>query len=385
MPGTSAVWPTQLCAEYRACFDRLRVGKVFDLRDARSLAPSELPPDAECREMRKTATTVELEKLRPLVNHNSEGLTSKDNACLDVGGTSSSSRHGTGKPARRSGSAPSGWTEGRASPALKASLSQLVTDPSFACRAPGCSAASPPVARDRRAAKARRPAEFGGESRMRARFSTSSRTASFLLFPVLGAILVLLGLRYRESHRLESSLATSQSVLLADVPALATGVYVPVGLWVHERVSRALKKNPPSSSHSVRSPSGRTPRSSTARSFCAYRPGSTEVPASMRTCVHLDNGPSFIYSPHIFVQQHPFSIGNLPCLSGAQPMDTPGEMVFIIKVRDGLTKTVAEKLDICGGEDDLWVRVKPHTCRHQGVPGRGFDRRRVRNYPLRVR
>lgn len=68
--------------------------------------------------------------------------------------------------------------------------------------------------------------------------------------------------------------------------------------------------------------------------------------------------PSFIRTPHIYLQSHPFSISNVPACS---EVDEHGrhEMLFVMRTRKGMTKILAERLTASAtGSADLWMTVE---------------------------
>ncbi|KAL8291853.1 hypothetical protein RQP46_002111 [Phenoliferia psychrophenolica] len=140
------------------------------------------------------------------------------------------------------------------------------------------------------------------------------------------------------------------------VPSLAYWVYIAASFWAYERLARVLRTIP-------------------LRTLFLHRTWQHRAPPLVQAHATLINGAITLLVPtekrwtsgqHAYLticdpafplsskfQPHPFSIANLPT---DDSVDAVNEMLFVIKVRDGMTKTVAKKLEHTPGKSlSVWV------------------------------
>ncbi|GAA5946346.1 hypothetical protein JCM3765_000207 [Sporobolomyces pararoseus] len=162
----------------------------------------------------------------------------------------------------------------------------------------------------------------------------------FLVSHVIGAIMMLVGIIYH-------------------VPALAVWLYIPVGFWVFERLARMLQLVSISllAKLEFRSPFVKARATLIEGAVVLRIPFKGKWEAGQHAYLKMID-PSFIRTPHIYFQSHPFSISNVPACS---EIDEQGrhEMLFVIRTRKGMTKTLAERLaSSSNGSADLWMTVE---------------------------
>ncbi|GAA5847054.1 hypothetical protein JCM5353_000106 [Sporobolomyces roseus] len=162
----------------------------------------------------------------------------------------------------------------------------------------------------------------------------------FLVSHVIGAILMLVGIIYH-------------------VPALAVWLYVPVGFWIFERLARMLQLVSISllAKLQFRSPFIKARATLIEGAVVLRVPFKGRWEAGQHAYLKFID-PSLIRTPHIYFQSHPFSISNVPACS---EIDEQGrhEMLFVMRTRKGMTKTVADRLAASSsGSLDLWMTVE---------------------------
>ncbi|BGP13382.1 ferric-chelate reductase [Rhodosporidiobolus nylandii] len=147
----------------------------------------------------------------------------------------------------------------------------------------------------------------------------------FLVAHVCGAVLMLVGIIYH-------------------VPSLAVWLYVPLGFWIFERVARFLQLFSISmlAKGEFRSPLIKAHATLIEGAVVLRVPFKGKWKAGQHAYISFWS-TAFLRTPHIYFQSHPFSIANVPNCS--EP-DENGchEMLFVMRTRDGLTKTLANKL-----------------------------------------
>ena len=145
--------------------------------------------------------------------------------------------------------------------------------------------------------------------------------------------------------------------LSLDAPTLALYTWIAIGFWIYERITRILQlfmtrlfrfRAPLVQARAVLIEGAivlRVPFKGT------WKPGQHAYLSFWDS--------AFIRTPHMFCQQHPFSIANVP---GASEVDATGkihEMMFVLKTRDGMTSILERKLQTSNtGMMPLWVAVE---------------------------
>ncbi|KAL8279167.1 hypothetical protein RQP46_008423 [Phenoliferia psychrophenolica] len=160
----------------------------------------------------------------------------------------------------------------------------------------------------------------------------------FLIFHILGAILMVVGLHYH-------------------APSLVLYTWLAIGFWIYERLTRVLQL------FTNRRLRFRAPlvqaRAVLIEGAIVLRVPfkGTWKPGQHAYLSFWDS--AFIRTPNMFCQQHPFSIANVP---GSSETDASGkihEMMFVLKTRDGMTSILEKKLQTSNtGMMPLWVAVE---------------------------
>ncbi|KAK4702994.1 hypothetical protein P7C70_g3225, partial [Phenoliferia sp. Uapishka_3] len=184
----------------------------------------------------------------------------------------------------------------------------------------------------------------------------------FLAVHIVGAILLVVGLRYRtfDVRRLSQISPTLTPDILSDAPTLAPYIYASVAFWAYERVTRIFLLF--------------TMRVLTTLQFRAplVQAHATLIEGALVLRVPFQGqwGPgqhayisfwdsAFVRTPQIYGQRHPFSIANVP---GSTEVDATGkvfEMMFVMKTRQGMTNIVERKLQASPtGTMPLWVAIE---------------------------
>ncbi|KAI5480555.1 hypothetical protein MNV49_000251, partial [Pseudohyphozyma bogoriensis] len=183
----------------------------------------------------------------------------------------------------------------------------------------------------------------------------------FLIFHIIGAIMMLVGMRYRKFPLSYSTLRfiCSPTWSPPDVPMLRKWVYAPIAFWLLERGLRILqlvsvqmlirlKWRPPLIKANATLIEG---------AIVLRVPFKGKWYAGQHAYISIWD-PSFIRTPHIYGQNHPFSIANVP---GSSELDSLGrhEMMFVMRTRDGMTRMVEKRLKKSpNGALDLYVAVE---------------------------
>ncbi|GAA6007228.1 hypothetical protein JCM10207_001553 [Rhodosporidiobolus poonsookiae] len=159
----------------------------------------------------------------------------------------------------------------------------------------------------------------------------------FLVAHVIGAIMIMVGIIYH-------------------VPSLAVWLYVPLGFWIFERVARALQLMSISllAKLQFRAPLIKARATLIEGAVVLRVPYKGEWSAGQHAYLSFWD-PSFIRTPHVYFQSHPFSIANVPACSEVSENGCH-DMLFVMRTRDGLTKTLANRLAKSStGSADLWI------------------------------
>ncbi|GAA5991533.1 hypothetical protein JCM11641_000197 [Rhodosporidiobolus odoratus] len=162
----------------------------------------------------------------------------------------------------------------------------------------------------------------------------------FLVAHVIGAVLMLVGIIYH-------------------VPSLAVWLYVPLGFWIFERVARALQLFSISMlcKFQFRAPLVKAQATLIEGAVVLRVPYRGKWRAGQHAYISFWD-PSFLRTPHVYFQSHPFSIANVPTCSEE---DAQGchDMLFVMRIRDGLTKTLANRLAKSStGSAPLWITLE---------------------------
>lgn len=153
-------------------------------------------------------------------------------------------------------------------------------------------------------------------------------------------------------------LSTDRS-LTADVPALKVWLYVPLAFWIFERVARALQLVSINllCRFKFRAPLIKARATLIEGAVVLHVPFKGEWAAGQHAYLSFWD-PSFLSTPWIYFQSHPFSIANVPSCSVA---DEKGrrDMLFVMRTRDGMTKTLAHRIaQSPTGEAELWMTLE---------------------------
>ncbi|GAA5825973.1 hypothetical protein JCM11251_000072 [Rhodosporidiobolus azoricus] len=163
----------------------------------------------------------------------------------------------------------------------------------------------------------------------------------FLIAHVVGAIMIMVGIIYH-------------------VPSLAVWLYVPLGFYIFERVARALQLMSISmlARLQFRSPLIKARATLIEGAVVLRVPYKGEWTAGQHAYLSFWD-PSLIRTPHVYFQSHPFSIANVPSLDPDGSSNGTHDMLFVMRTRDGLTKTLASRLAASStGSADLWMTVE---------------------------
>ncbi|KAL8292993.1 hypothetical protein RQP46_000687 [Phenoliferia psychrophenolica] len=160
----------------------------------------------------------------------------------------------------------------------------------------------------------------------------------FLIFHILGAILMVVGLHYH-------------------APSLVLYTWLAIGFWVYERLTRILQLFM-NRRFRFRAPLVQARAVLIEGAIVLRVPfKGTWKPGQHAYLSFWDS--AFIRTPNMFCQQHPFSIANVP---GSSETDASGkihEMMFVLKTRDGMTSILEQKLQTSNtGMMPLWVAVE---------------------------
>ncbi|GAA6058332.1 hypothetical protein JCM3770_001972 [Rhodotorula araucariae] len=162
----------------------------------------------------------------------------------------------------------------------------------------------------------------------------------FLVAHVVGVIMVLVGIIYH-------------------VPSLKVWLYVPLGFWIFERIARTLQLVSISllCRLQFRAPLIKAPATLIEGAVVLHVPFKGEWQAGQHAYLSFWD-PSFIPTPWIYFQSHPFSISNVPSCSVADEQGRR-EMLFVMRTRDGMTKDLARRLARSEtGSAEIWTTVE---------------------------
>ncbi|GJN93475.1 hypothetical protein Rhopal_006532-T1 [Rhodotorula paludigena] len=162
----------------------------------------------------------------------------------------------------------------------------------------------------------------------------------FLIAHVVGVIMILVGIIYH-------------------VPALKVWLYVPLAFWIFERFARALQLVSINllCRFKFRAPLIKARATLIEGAVVLHVPFKGEWAAGQHAYLSFWD-PSFLATPWIYFQSHPFSIANVPSCSVA---DEKGrrDMLFVMRTRDGMTKTLAHRIaQSPTGEAELWMTLE---------------------------
>ncbi|BGP42478.1 ferric-chelate reductase [Rhodotorula kratochvilovae] len=162
----------------------------------------------------------------------------------------------------------------------------------------------------------------------------------FLVAHVVGVIMVLVGIIYH-------------------VPSLKVWLYVPLGFWIFERLARLLQLVSISllCKLQFRKPLIKARATLIEGAVVLHVPFKGEWNAGQHAYLSFWD-PSFITTPWIYFQSHPFSISNVPSCSVADEQGRR-EMLFVMRTRDGMTKDLARRLAKSEtGSAEIWTTVE---------------------------
>ncbi|GAA5876800.1 hypothetical protein JCM8547_003169 [Rhodosporidiobolus lusitaniae] len=162
----------------------------------------------------------------------------------------------------------------------------------------------------------------------------------FLVLHVIGAVMMMVGIIYH-------------------VPSLAVWLYVPLGFWIFERVARALQLMSINllAKFQFRAPLVKARATLIEGAVVLRVPFKGEWSAGQHAYISFWDS-SFLRTPHVYFQSHPFSIANVPNCSEPDELGRH-EMLFVLRTRDGLTKTLANRLARSPtGSADLWITLE---------------------------
>ncbi|KAK4702461.1 hypothetical protein P7C70_g3757, partial [Phenoliferia sp. Uapishka_3] len=179
----------------------------------------------------------------------------------------------------------------------------------------------------------------------------------FVATHIMGAIAILVGIQYRlfSFHRVSLSLHSPH--LATDTPELCAWTYSAIGFWAFERIARLFQlfSIPLLLRRKFRTPYIVASAELVHGAILLRVPFAAGGWSAGQYAYLRFLDPRFLrFAPHLAFQAHPFSIANVPTSS----LSHEPEMLFVLRVRGGMTKTLSDYLNSTGGQASILLAVE---------------------------